>query len=95
MDIKPINELHPNIMPPKQPGDYPNNSNNVGWICPKCHRALAPWVQQCPCNFNTVTTSPTGFEFPRDTFTPSNPPIWDGKTYIGDPPIDQLPKITC
>ena len=20
-----------------------------GWICPKCGRALAPWVKECPC----------------------------------------------
>lgn len=20
-----------------------------GWICPKCGRALAPWVSECPC----------------------------------------------
>ena len=36
-----------------------------GWICPKCGRALAPWVSECPCyfekleptcNFNTTAT---------------------------------------
>ena len=20
-----------------------------GWICPKCGRALAPWISECPC----------------------------------------------
>ena len=20
-----------------------------GWICPRCGRALAPWVSECPC----------------------------------------------
>ena len=22
---------------------------SVGWICPKCGRALAPWISECPC----------------------------------------------
>lgn len=22
---------------------------STGWICPKCGRALAPWVSECPC----------------------------------------------
>ena len=21
-----------------------------GWVCPKCGRALAPWVPECPCS---------------------------------------------
>lgn len=29
-----------------------------GWICPKCGRALAPWMPECPCNnIKTVTSS--------------------------------------
>lgn len=27
-----------------------------GWICPKCGRALAPWMSECPCYY-TVTTN--------------------------------------
>jgi hypothetical protein len=22
---------------------------SIGWICPKCGRALAPWMSECPC----------------------------------------------
>lgn len=33
-----------------------------GWICPKCGRALAPWVSECPCYFTNlqVTCTQTG-----------------------------------
>ena len=39
-----------------------------GWICPKCGRALAPWMSECPCNYTkieitsnfTATTKETG-----------------------------------
>lgn len=32
-----------------------------GWICPKCGRALAPWMSECPCYYDrlAVTTSNT------------------------------------
>lgn len=34
-----------------------------GWICPKCGRALAPWVSECPCyltqNQNVYTFNST------------------------------------
>lgn len=23
---------------------------NIGWVCPKCNKALAPWVSSCDCN---------------------------------------------
>ena len=26
------------------------NQANQGWVCPKCGRALAPWMSECPCN---------------------------------------------
>lgn len=33
-----------------------------GWICPKCGRALAPWMSECPCYLNaTITTN--GFTY--------------------------------
>lgn len=31
-----------------------------GWICPKCGRALAPWMPECPCN-NVETITSTNF----------------------------------
>lgn len=31
---------------------------SMGWICPKCGRALAPWMSECPCNnVKTITTN--------------------------------------
>ena len=25
-----------------------------GWICPRCGRALAPWMSECPCYMNKL-----------------------------------------
>lgn len=35
---------------------------STGWICPKCGRALAPWVSECPCYLNNlqITCTQTG-----------------------------------
>lgn len=24
--------------------------SNEGWICPRCGKALAPWVKECDCS---------------------------------------------
>lgn len=34
---------------------------SVGWICPKCGRALAPWISECPCYLDkaVITTNST------------------------------------
>ncbi len=33
-----------------------------GWICPKCRRALAPWISECPCYLTNaqITCTQTG-----------------------------------
>ena len=38
---------------------------SVGWICPKCGRALAPWVSECPCYLSNgqITCSESGMAF--------------------------------
>jgi len=28
----------------------------VGWVCPKCGRALAPWAYSCNCNVRYEVT---------------------------------------
>ena len=35
---------------------------STGWICPKCGRALAPWVSSCPCYLENlqITCTQTG-----------------------------------
>ena len=31
---------------------------SIGWICPRCGRALAPWMSECPCYLTkTITTT--------------------------------------
>ena len=30
--------------------------NGERWICPKCGRALAPWVSECPCYIQSTLT---------------------------------------
>lgn len=26
------------------------------WVCPKCDRVNAPWVETCPCSINNVSS---------------------------------------
>ena len=41
-----------------------------GWICPRCGRVNAPWVNQCSCNsspFTKISTSPAFVASPCQT----------------------------
>ena len=44
---------------PKYPEPIPNYQQ--GWVCPKCGRALAPWVGSCFCTYKgfTITCNTT------------------------------------
>lgn len=55
----------------------------TGWVCPKCGRALAPWVMECNCHirFEIVPPTPTKWE-------PERP-------YTGDPLPGQEPTTVC
>ena len=45
-----------------------------GWICPKCGRALAPWMSECPCNYmKAEITSNYHVEFPPKPFNDYEP----------------------
>ena len=32
-----------------EPIQQSHAAGNLGWVCPRCGRANAPWVQMCPC----------------------------------------------
>ena len=34
--------------------------SSEGWICPKCGRALAPWVSTCPCYLENMKVTCNG-----------------------------------
>jgi hypothetical protein len=61
----------------------------VGWICPRCGKALAPWVEACGCGGSGVWT---GNPPPR---LPEAPWIGDPivrPSVTGDPP--PMPPVT-
>ena len=37
-----------------------------GWICPRCGRALAPWMPECPC-WQTKTSVSTNYTYSTNT----------------------------
>lgn len=55
LDIPKVGDWPP-CDPPSYPDIYPFDKNSqVGWICPKCGRALAPHLQSCPyCSGSTT-----------------------------------------
>lgn len=36
---------------------YVNNKTGIGWICPRCGRVHAPWVDTCNCIVTMTTTT--------------------------------------
>ena len=66
-----------------------------GWICPKCGRALAPWMSECPCYMeraqittNATDTNRCNSTYIRDTMVNPNvggpcPHVCDNKTDMG------------
>ena len=32
-----------------EPIQHSQTIHGIGWMCPRCGRANAPWVQTCPC----------------------------------------------
>lgn len=57
---------------------------STGWICPKCGRALAPWVSSCPCYLENlqITCTQTGTAV-GNTSTGKCGLICDNKTDLG------------
>jgi hypothetical protein len=47
-----------------------NLGGQLGWICPKCGMALAPWMSTCPC-YSTQEIRCTISPFTLDTITES------------------------
>ena len=34
-----------------------DNVYQVGWVCHKCGRVLAPWMSECPCYYINIPLS--------------------------------------
>lgn len=51
--------------------------NVEGWICPKCGKALAPWVRECDCPplTKTVTTYLPWPEYPINPWPSTGDPL--------------------
>ena len=77
---------------------YPNNryKGEVGWICPKCGRGMAPWKSYCDCGDTWTITCANKVSNPHSTGVDFNPD-WSqvtcgdidsggGYIYRGNPP---------
>ena len=49
---------------------------SVGWICPKCGRALAPWTSECPC-YKVITSNTTTTDISSNKLLIDQPFNWD------------------
>ena len=49
-----------------------DNEYQVGWVCPKCGRVLAPWMSECPCYYIHAPLTDVGVSTPTSSAINAN-----------------------